>query len=444
MNFDEIAGKTEKILRGRGIDRFEIALESSRTLSLEVSDGKVENFKAAAPAGVAIQVLKEGGMGFSYSTALDDPSLARMVENALVSAENQTPDDANGLPGPSAYPDLPFLFDPTLAEVPEEAKIERALELERLVKGADSRIVRVRKASYSESFSESFIRNSLGLEGSWRGTFVSSSVSAIAEADGDSRLGWDFSFGRTFDSIDAAALAAGAAARAVGLLGAETVETMRCPAILDTHVAAEMLEVLAPSFVAESVQKGKSLLAGRLGEKVFSPLLRIFDDALYPGGVSTAPFDGEGTASRKTPVVEAGILSSFLYDTLRARKEGRLSTGNSARDGVRTPPKNSITNFFIENGASAPEELLSGIDRGILLTDVMGMHTANPVSGDFSVGAAGFLIEKGRVTRPVKGAISGNVVELFREVEGIGNDLRFYGAVGSPSLRISSLDVSGR
>jgi PmbA protein len=383
-------------------------------------------------------------MGFSYSTSMDGADLEKMIDNALASAEIQTPDDCNGLPAPMAYPVLTGLYDEGLALIGEEEKISRAMELERLALATDTRVKRVRKASYGESVYEGHIRNSLGVIGSYRDTSVTGSVSAIAEEGNDSQIGWDFGFSNYFAGIDVATIALAAAAKATGLLGARKIPTMRCPAVLDNRVAGEILEVLSQAFLAENVQKGKSLLAGRVGDDIFATMIRIRDDGALPGGMGTAPFDSEGVGQQNTVLVEKGGLMGFLYDTYCARKEGTLSTGNAVRGSSKNPPRTGVTNFFIENGALPLNSLMQGIDRGVLITEVMGMHTANPISGDFSVGAAGFLIEQGSATVPVKGiAISGNILEIFRNVEMVGNDLRFFGAVGSPSLRIAALDVGG-
>ena len=444
MNFLETAGRIEKLFASRALDGYEIMLGSSRNLSIEVKEQQVDTFRCSQPVGVGVRVQKGAGMGFSYSTSLDATDLARMIDNALVGAETQTPDECHGFPLPQEYPVLTGLVDEELASVGEDAKIGRALELERLVLAEDPRVRKVRKCTYGEADYRVFIRNSRGVEGSYRGTSVSSSVSALAEADGDSQMGWDFGFSTRFAGVDIASIARIAAGKATGLLGAQKIATMRCPAVLDTYVATEILEVLAPAFLAESVQKGKSLLAGRLGDRLFSPFLRIRDDGTLAGGMATAFFDGEGVAHRNNILVEDGELKGFLYDTYCACKDGAASTGNSVRSGVKGVPHMGVTNFFIENGTMSSPSLREGIERGLLVTDVMGMHTANPISGDFSVGAAGFLIERGEVTAPVKGiAISGNILELFRSVEGVGDDLRFFGGVGSPSLRIAALDVSG-
>jgi PmbA protein len=269
-------------------------------------------------------------------------------------------------------------------------------------------------------------------------------VTVVAEEGDDSQMGWDFGFSRFFSGINVETIAANAVAKALGILGARKIPTMHCPAILDNHVASEILEVLASSFLAENVQKGKSMLAGRLGEKLFPALLQIRDDGTLAGGMSTSSFDAEGVAHRNNLLIEDGCLKAFLYDSRAACKDGVVSTGNAVRGGVKSPAHTGVTNFFIENGSASRDEMVQGIDRGVLITDVMGMHTANSISGDFSVGAAGFFIEKGVIAYPIKGiAIAGNILDLFRDVEMVGDDIRFFGSVGSPSLKISTLDMSG-
>jgi len=444
MNQIEIADTIEKLLTTQAVDGYEISVGASHNLSIEVKEQKIDTFKCSAPIGVSIRVLKANGLGFSYSTSLADSDLERMVADAIISAENQTPDPCNGFPEPRPFPVVEGLFDGALALVDEDRKIQCAMELERLTCDADTRIQKVRKASYGESEYQVYIRNSHGVEGGFRGTSVSASVSAIAEQDGDSQMGWDFGFGTSFSDIHVEQIAASAASRAVGLLGARKIESMRCPVVLDNQVAADILEVLSSSFLAENVLKGKSMLAGKLGSEVFSRILRIRDNGILPGGMATAPFDAEGAPQQDTLLVEDGRVLSFLYDSYWARRDGVLSTGNSTRSGMKSPAHLGVTNFYIENGTLPATELLVGIAKGLLITDVMGIHTANPISGDFSVGAAGFVVENGAIAYPVKEiALSGNIIELFAAVESVGNDLRFYGSVGSPSLRIAALDVSG-
>jgi len=444
MDLQQLTDSIETLILRRQVDGYEIMTGHSRSLTIEVKEGAVDTFKCAAPVGVGLRVLKNQGMGFSFSTSLAEADLERMIDNALVGAMAQTPDDCYGFAAPQPLPVLDGLFDPDLSEVTDAAKVARALELERLTLATDPRLKRVRKATYNDSTYWVQIRNSAGVSGGYAGTSVSSSVSVLAEAGSDSQMGWDFGFSPFFAGVDVEIIARTAACKALGLLGAQKIPTMRCPVVLDHHVATEILEVLAAAFLAENVQKGKSLLAGKVGEIITAPLVQIIDDGLLAGGMATTPFDGEGVPHRRTILVENGRLNGYLFDSFWGRKCGQTSTGNAVRGGVKGLPHLGVSNFFIENGTSAAANLPAGIGRGLLLTDVMGMHTANPISGDFSVGASGFLIEGGTLTQPVKEiVVSGNILELFKNVEAVGDNLRFFGAVGAPSLKIAALDISG-
>ncbi|MBJ6799110.1 TldD/PmbA family protein [Geomonas propionica] len=445
MELTRHADAVERLLKGRQIDGYEIAVSGSRDLAIEVKQGKVDAFRVAEPFGVSLRLLVGQGMGFSYSTALDDVSLERMVEGALVAARVQTPDEFYTFAAPSpSYPDTPWLFDPSLPAIDESLKVARALELERLVLAVDSRVKRVRKCSYGESVYHSLTRNSLGLNAAYSGTYNTCSVSAVAESDGDAQTGWDYGFSPSFSGVDLAAVASGAGRKACALLGARTLATMRCQAVLDNHVAADLLDVLSGSFLAENVHKGKSLLAGRVGARLFSELISVRDNGLLPGAMGSAPCDGEGVPQQDTPLVINGVLQGYLYDSYWGKRLGTRSTGNAVRSGIKTPPRVGALNLHVEPGDADPATLLAGVSKGVLITDVMGMHTANPISGDFSVGAAGFYVEDGEVRYPVKGlALAGNLLELFGRVDQVGSDLRFFGSTGSSSLRIAELDVSG-
>jgi PmbA protein len=417
---------------------------TSRTLSIEVKEGEVDTFKSAEPSAVSIRLLKDGGLGFSFSSSFAEAELERMITAALTSAQTQTPDNCNMLPLPTVFPDMPELYDPAFETLHISGKIDRTRELERVSLAADRRVKRVRKATYGESVYEVHLRNSLGVYGGYRGSSCSSSVAPLAEDAGESQMGWDFAFSNRYDGIDIHSIAETAASRATGMLGARTIPSMSAPVILDSRVAGEFLDLLAPSFSGENLYKGKSLLKGREGERLFPAILTIRDDGRLRGGMATAPFDGEGVATQDTELVTDGVVTGFLYDTIYAARMGVISTGNSARSGVKGMPHLGVSNFFVENGTDSMEDLLSGISTGMLLTTLIGMHTANPVSGDFSVGAGGFLIENGQIAHPVKGvAISGNVLQLFGNIEKIANDRRFYGTTGSPSMKISSLEISG-
>jgi PmbA protein len=446
MDLLQHANAVARLLDGRQLDAYEIVISQSRDLSIEAKGGKLDAFRCAEPFGVAVRVQLGAGLGFSFSTTPDPSALAKMVDGAIVGARMQTPDPCHVLPQayPDPYPQLPGLYDDSLAGIPEGDKITRALELESLVLARDPRVKRVRKCSYGESVYGLQICNSHGLNAGYRGSYVSCSVSAVAEADGDAQIGWDFDFSNRFAGIDLDRIAGRACQKATALLGARTLPTMCCQVVLDNRVAGQLLEVLAPSFLAENVEKGKSLLAGRGGERLFSDLVTVRDNGLLPGGMGSAPCDGEGVPQQDTRLVAAGVLEGFLYDSYWGKRMGTASTGNAVRNGVKSPLRLGVHNLCIEPGASTFESLLAGVAKGVLITEVMGMHSANPISGDFSVGAAGFYLEGGAIKHPVKGiAIAGNLMNLFAGIDMVADDLRFFGSVGSPSLRIGELDVSG-
>jgi PmbA protein len=236
-----------------------------------------------------------------------------------------------------------------------------------------------------------------------------------------------------------------AAQRALDLLGARHIDSMKAPVILEAPVAQEFLSLMASGFSAESVQKKRSLFIGKLGQEIVSPGITVLDDGLLDGALGTAQSDDEAVPMNKKTVIDQGRLALFLYNTYTANKDKTVSTGNGMRGGFKGIPGVGVTNLYIEPGTTSLADLISSIDRGLFVTEVMGMHTANPISGDFSVGATGFWIEKGKKAYPVREiTIAGNILELMMHVDAVGSDLRFLGRIGSPSLRIKELSIGGK
>ncbi|HHW45006.1 MAG TPA: TldD/PmbA family protein, partial [Desulfotomaculum sp.] len=234
------------------------------------------------------------------------------------------------------------------------------------------------------------------------------------------------------------------ARRAVRMLGARPVATRRAAVILEPYVATGFLGLLGPGLTAEAVQKNRSPFAGKVGQQVASTMVTVLDDGAMAGGIASAPFDGEGVPTGRTVLIEGGVLKGFLHNTYTAARDGVQSTGNGVRGSFKSTPEVGTTNFFIQPGTVSPEQLIRDTASGLYVTEVMGMHTANPISGDFSVGAAGILIENGQLTRPVRGvAIAGNLLELLNHVDGVAGDLTFFGGRGSPTIRVARMSISG-
>jgi len=437
-------GCIEKKIKAMDIDHYELYLSQVESTFIEVKEQQIECFTSAQRKGLSLRVLKDNRLGFSYCTEITNKSFDRLISNAIMSAKNTSPDEFHGFPETSKPLPQLVVFDHSISSIPKEEKIEKVKSLEKAAISYDRRVTKVRKAMYQERIATEHLVNSNGLNLSHQGTFFSCSIVVVAEEKDDSQMGWDFDFNHFYHDLDVTKIGKTASSKALRLLGAQSISSFRGPAILDNSVSCQFLGVLTPSFLAESVQKNKSLLKGKMNTKIFSHKIDIIDDGLYPGGAATQPFDGEGVIRQSTPLIEQGVLKNFLYDTYCAKKDKTHSTGNSSRSSIKTPPKVGQSNLYIKKGEESSDDFTSHVDKGLFVNEVMGIHTANPISGDFSLGVNGFLIKNGKKTTPVKGiAISGNIITLFNRVVSVGNDLRFLGHTGSPSLLIEEVDISG-
>jgi PmbA protein len=428
----------------RGGGDAELSVTRTRDRRYEAREGRLDGIALADTVALGLRVFRDGRMGFSYGFRGDDADLARMVEEALFCADASDPDPAYGLPdaaGPAA--DLP-LYDPSVETVPEGEKGEFARVLEAASLARDPRVKRVRTAALRETVASVSLFRSGGFAATRRESLCSAHVETVAEGNGDATTGYGFGIARSVRGLNADAIAEEGAARALRMLGAARPKTGEYKAVLENGAAAELLEVLIPSFLASQVFKGKSLFAGKVGKKVASGAVTIVDDPLDPGGSGAEPFDAEGTPTRRRELIAKGELRGFLADAFWGRKIGTGSTGASRRPGPKAPPAVGVSNLRFAPGGNPPSALFEAVGDGILLTEFLGIHTADPVSGDFSVGASGIRIAGGATAGPLRGfAVSGNILGLLEKVEAAGSDFRWFGNVGAPSLLVSAISVGG-
>jgi PmbA protein len=287
-----------------------------------------------------------------------------------------------------------------------------------------------------------------GLASEYRRTDCWCVASAIAERDGDTQTGFSFRVAREPDELDHEAVGREAAERGARLLGAVKPATERLPVVLDPWAAAAFLGVLASGLSAEEVQKGRSLLAGLVGERVASEAVTLVDDGRLPEGPASAPLDDEGVPTSRTPLIDRGVLRGFLHNTVTARRDGSgaRSTGNASRPSYRGVPGVSTTNLLVEPGPEPPEALLASAGRGVYVQEVKGVHSgANPISGEFSVGAAGLRVEGGALGEPLREmTIASTLPEVLRSVVAVGSDVRFLFGVGTPTILVGEMTVAGR
>ncbi len=386
------------------------------------------------------------GWASPYTTDLSDHALATLARSAITNAQNIDPDPFHSIPEkPAADYQTITMYDPELVALTEKEKIDRVMAMEREAFGVDQRIKRIRKASAGFSESYTLIMNSHGAEVSYRGTAAVSSIEVVAEDKGESQAGSDFDVKRYYRKLEIEEVGRRAARKALDLLGARHLDSVKAAVILDAEVAGDFLSIMASGFSAEGVQKKRSLFINKLGKEVAASLITVYDDGLLAEGLGSAPSDDETVPMKKKTVIDKGRLAMFLYNTYTANKDKTVSTGNGMRGGFKGMPGVGVTNLYIEPGTHSLEELINSTGSGLYVTEVMGAHTANHISGDFSVGATGFWIEKGKKAYPVREiTIAGNILDLMKNIDAVGSDLRFSGRIGSPSLRVKELSIGGK
>jgi PmbA protein len=442
---EALFGLVEREIARRGGGHAELYLVRERVRRYDARGGGIDSLSFADALSLGVRVFRNGRMGFSFGFRETGDEIARMVESALYCADASDPDPAYGLPDADGEFAEPALYDPAWESVGDSEKAAFAAELERRTLAFDPRMKRVRSASLKETVTEVSFRNSAGGEGTWRASQYLATVESVAEQGEEGQTGYGLGFGRRFADLSADTVAEEAGRRAVRMLGARGLPTGRYAAVLENVAAAELLEVLIPSFLASQVAKGKSMLAGKTGQEIASAKVGISDDPLEVQASGSQPFDGEGTRCRRNVLVERGVLKGFLADTFWGRKLGTGTTASCRRPSPKAPPAVGISNLFIAAGDMTQRELLRQTGAGILLTEFLGIHTADPISGDFSVGASGIRFDGGEETEPVRGfAVSGNILSLLRQVTEAGSDFRWFGNVGSPSLAVSEIAVGGQ
>jgi PmbA protein len=438
---DDKTAIAAELLRARGIGEFEIYASSSDNIRAESKECAMGSLVRSNEAGISIRVLVDGAFGFSYGSE----ATPGLVDAAITSARYQFKDEHNRLPGSQGgYPYMD-IHDGSVAGLGASECIERAVALERAARDADTRIQQVRKASFSRTVSDIRIINSLGVDTSTRLSFVSSSIMVMAREGDDSQSGYDFDFSHRADGIRMDEIGRKAAKHATDMLQARRIKTVKLPVLFDNTTTAQLLEFIADAFTGENVIKGKSYLKDKLGKACFSPSVTLTDNALDVRSSDACPFDGEGVETRRTVLAREGAVLAFVYDTYWAGAAGTSSTGNSLRGGYRSTPTTGIRHLVMEPGRQDIAEVIKGIGPVLKITDIMGMHTANPITGEFSVGVNGILLEDGAYAYPVReAAISGNIYQLFSTVASVGTDLREFGSVLCPSVLFESVDISAQ
>jgi len=429
-----------------GGEDVEAYASSSRRTEVKARRGKVDSLSGSQTRGLGVRVIREGRLGYAWAADPSTDEAAALVAAARESSAAASPDEANVLPEAAPAEPLDGLYRAALVEMDAERKVEIAIELERAAVSSRPEVTKVEDAIYADAATRVVVASSRGVSAAYERTDCWCMVMALAERGDETQSGFSFALAREPGELDLEGAAAEAAERGARLLGGRKPKTERLPVVLDPWAAASFLGVLVGALSAEEVQKGRSLFADLVGEEVATELITIVDDGRLPGGPGAQPFDDEGVPTGRTPLIDTGTLRGFLHNTATAHRAGASSTGNAGRPGYRGVPGVSPHNLLIEPGPDGPEALLASAGRAVYVQEVTGVHSgANPVSGEFSVGAAGLRVEGGALEEPLREmTIASTLQEMLRAVTSVGSDLRFRGgSVGAPTLLLAEMSVAG-
>ncbi|RLJ71363.1 PmbA protein [Hydrogenivirga caldilitoris] len=423
---------------------YEVFHQRVKKTKVEVSDEDLENLSSSEESGVGIRVLREKRIGFAYTTKLEEESLRDVVEKAIQACELQNPDEGNLFLETLKNSQTESVFDKEGVELPLEQKIEFTLSLERNAKSMDSRIKGVRKAAFTEGVFEVNLVNSYGVEFGYEGTYYTAMIAALAQEGEDSAISWEFRGERRFSKLNPEEIAADVVFKSTSLLNPKPMDTKVMPVVFFRESFAMLMDAFSSMFLGDSLVKGKTLLKDRTGEVVANELFTLVDDGTLKEGFLTTPYDAEGVPRNRNVVIDRGVFRGFLHSLYTATLSSQEPTGNSERGSFKTLPVSGITNLYVESGGYSLEELLGMEEQVLLVTDLMGLHTTDPVSGEFSLGASGVLFKNGEPYHAVRGVtVAGNILDLWNKIVAVGNDLKFYGNVGSPSILVADVTVGG-
>jgi len=444
MNYKTLAEKLVSTALKMGADAAEIFISAGRDLSVNILNKEIETIEESDSAGVGVRVIAGGALGFSYSNSLDMKALEDTVAMAIRYARLTTPDENNILPVLAGETPVEGLYDPETETVTLEKKIAMALELEKLAM-SDSRITKSSGSSYGESIQEIIIASSTGTARSYKVSACSLGVSVVAEKGDQKKTGDEYCSRRFFSDLDSPdKIASKASQKAWQMLDSRMVKTQKASVIFDPEVAPSLLRGIIAALNGERVLQGASFLAHSMGMQFASPLLSITDDGTRARSLGAAPFDDEGVATQKRVLVDKGVVSGFIYNTIAARRAGTVSTGNASRNGYTSLPGIGTHHLSLTPGTNTRAEIIAATEKGLLLNGVTG-YGIDAVSGNFSGGASGFWIDKGEIMFPVEGlTIAGSADAILNGIDMMGSDIDMNRSFASPTFRVMEMQIGGR
>jgi len=430
-----------------GATAAECVVREGDEFSTLVRLGQVETLKEAGSRSIGVRVFNGQRAASTHSSDFSRAGLDRMLKSALELSKITSEDPFSGLPDPSQLGSLSGdldLYSSDVYSLPGQERIAYARRAEKAALDFDPRIKNSEGGSFDAATGHKILANSLGFLGEYRRSYCSVAAVPIAQDEnGAMQRDYWYSVARSLNRLESPEhIGKVAAQRALRRLGSRKVKTAQVPVIFDPLVATSILEHIFEGVNGDSVYRGASFLAGKLSQKIAASGVTVIDDGTIVGGFGTSPFDGEGVPSRRTVVIENGVLTSYLLNTYTAKKLGLQTTGNASR-GLAGTPGIGPGNYFLQAGPRTQQQLIADVKAGLYVTEFMGMGV-NLVTGDYSRGASGLWISGGELTYPVEEiTVAGNLKDMFLNISEVASDLEFRGAVASPTIRIDGLTVGG-
>jgi len=445
MLIDKIFAEGKK----QGIQDMEVFYSAGSSLSLKVFQKELDGYSLSESEGLGLRGMYNSKMGYSYTEKVDETSIDLLVKNVKENATVIDSDDEEYIfEGSKEYKKVDT-FNPKLEEVEEAEKIKFVKQLEEEAFKIDNRIQSVETCVYGDGYGETIMSNTKGLYLHDKSNIAYTYVVVVAKENEDIKTGMAYRTGNDFSKFNPKEIAEEAVKEALSMLGAKSVKSGDYPVVIRNNAAADLLEAFEGIFSAENVQKNLSLLKGKLNEQIGSEKFTLVDDPFMEGGLASRSFDGEGVASKYKKVVDKGVLKTYFHNLKTAKKDGVETTGNASKSSYKSSVGIAPSNLYVEKGEKTLEEIISSMDKGILITELQGLHSGlNSVSGDFSLAALGYEIKDGKIAKAVEQiTVAGNYFELLKNIEETGSDLKFglpgEAYIGSPSLKIKKLAIAG-
>ena len=436
-----------------GYDAAEIMVTSQKDFEASVYEGEIDEYSISESSGLSFRGIKEGKIGYAYTENINNTSIELLLKEAMDNLNAMDSKDQEFIFANKEKLSYQAVeqFNATYEKVSNEEKIKLLKKMEKEAYAYDHRVSTVKHCIFGDGEQMLKIKNTFGLdlEEKSNGFYLYFSVGVKSKEEIQS--GYSIYFQNDYQTIDYKRIVHEAVDNATRLLGAAPIKSENYPVIIENKTFASLLKAYGSVFSAEAAQKGLSLLEGKMNQKIANKELTIVDHPHLENKMASRSFDSEGVPTQVKKIVEGGQLITFLHNLKTANKSKVNSTGNAIRYSYKSSVGIAPSNLYIEAGSVPIEEMIKSIDQGLYIVSLEGMHAGiNPVSGDFSLAAKGFLIENGKKIKPVNQiTVSGNFLKVLKAIEMIGDDLKFglpSGAsiYGAPSVKIKTLTISGK